>query len=108
MSQLIDQITTFFKEINKLVGSTNFLAWNKRIELVHTENEVMEYVLGEFIVPDKEKNQELAKYKKKEVRAQRILIESIKDHLVPFINDLKTSKFMYDKLVKLYSISTSS
>lgn len=67
----------------------------------------MEYVLGEVSVPDKEKTQELAKYKKGEVRAQRIIVESIKDHHVPFIADLKTSKAMYDMLVKLYSISTS-
>ena len=43
------------------------------------ENEVTEYVLSEVAIPDKEKFQELAKYKKGEVRAQRIIFESIKD-----------------------------
>jgi len=36
-----------------------------------------------------------------------IIIESIKDYLVPFIANLNTSKDMYDKLVNLYSISTT-
>lgn len=63
----------------------------------------MEYLLRNVVEPSKEKTQELAKYKKGEVRAQRIIV---KDHLVPFVVDLKTLKAMYDKLVKLYSIST--
>jgi len=36
----------FYKEINKLVGLANFLAWKKRIDLVLIENEGMEYLLG--------------------------------------------------------------
>ena len=48
----------------------------------------------------------LEKYKKGEVMEQKIIVESIKYHLVPFVTNLKTSKAMYDKLVKLYSIST--
>jgi len=42
---------------------------------------------------------------KGEVRAQRILIESIKDTLIPYITKLKTSKEIYDKLVELYFVS---
>lgn len=67
----------------------------------------MEYILGKIIEPSKYKTQELAKYKKGEVWAERIIIESIKDHLVPFVANLKTSKAIYDKLVNFYSISTS-
>ena len=61
----------------------------------------MEYVLGEVLEPSKDKTQGLAKYKKGEVRAQRIIVESIKDHIITFIADLKISKAMYDKLVQL-------
>lgn len=64
----------------------------------------MEHVLGEVTKPIKDKTQQLAKYKKGEVRAQRIIVESIINHLVPFVANLKTSKAMYDKLVNLYSI----
>ena len=91
MSQSTNHMATF---CNKLVGSTNFLALKKRIDLTLIENEVMEYVLGEVVEPSKENTQELAKYKKGEVRAQRIIVELIKDHLVPFVDDLKTSKAM--------------
>lgn len=106
MSQPTDHMATFCKESNKLGGSTNFLAWKKMIDLALTKNEVMEYVLVEVVEPSKEKSQELEKYTKGEVRVQRIIVESIKNHLVPFVSDLKTSKAMYDRLLKLYSIST--
>lgn len=66
----------------------------------------MEYILGEVVVLDKENIQDLAKNKKGEVRAQRIMVESNKDHIVPFVSNLNTSKAMYGKLIKLYSIST--
>ena len=42
---------------------------------------------------------------KGEVRAQRILIESIKDLLIPYVSKLETPKEIYDKLVELYSVS---
>ena len=66
----------------------------------------MEHVKGSFTKPRKEDAQALAKYMKGEVRAQRILIESIKDPLIPYVSKLKTSKEIYDKLVELYSVST--
>lgn len=42
MSQSTDHMATFCKESNKLVRSTNFLAWKKGINLALIENEVMQ------------------------------------------------------------------
>ena len=92
---------SFCKESNKLVGVSNFLAWKKMIDLNLIENEVMEHVKGSITKPPKEDSQALARYMKGEVRAQRILIESIKDLLIPYVSKLKTSKEIYDKLVEL-------
>ena len=82
----------FCKESNKLVGASNYLAWKKRTDLNLIENEVMEHVKGSITKPRKEDAQALAKYMKGEVRAQRILIESIKDPLIPYVSKLPTSK----------------
>ena len=65
----------------------------------------MEHVKGSIIRPRKEDAQALAKYMKGEVGAQWILIESIKDPLIPYVSKLETSKEIYYKLVKLYSVS---
>lgn len=96
---------SFSKERNKLVGALNYLTWKKIIELILTEQEVMKYGTRGITEPKKYKTQELAKYKKGEVRAQRIIVESIKYFLIPFVENLKTSRAMYHKPVNLYSIS---
>lgn len=96
----------FCKERNKLVGASNYIAWKKRENLNIIENEVMDQIKGSITKPSKEYAQALAKFVKREVRAQRILIESIKDPLIPYVSKLNTEKEIYEKLVELFSIST--
>jgi len=40
------------------------------------------------------------------VRSQRILIESIKDSLFPYVSKLETANFIYDKFLDLVFVST--
>jgi len=97
---------SFCKESKKLVGTNNFLAWKKRIDLLLNENELLENIKGNITILVKEKTQALAKCNKDKTRAQRILIESIKDSLIPYVSKLETSKGIYDKLIELFSVST--
>ena len=101
------KITSFCKESNKLVKSSNFLAWKKRTYLILTENEAIRHVKGSIVKPPQEGAQVLSKYMKGEIRAQRILIESIKDSLIPYVAKLEKSKDIYDKLVELFCVSTA-
>ena len=71
------------------------------------EDEVMDYIEGSTIQPPKEDAPAHAKYMKGEIRAQRILIESIKDSLIPYVSKLKSAKQIYEKLVELFSVSTA-
>ena len=98
---------SYYKESNKLVGSSNFSAWKKRTDLNLIEDEVMDYIEGPTVQPPKEDTSTHAKYMKGEIRAQRILIESIKDSLIPYVSKLKTAKQIYEKLVELFSVSTA-
>ena len=41
-------------------------------------------------------------HKKDLIRAQRIIVDSIKDHLIPQVSSSKTPKEMYDSLSKIY------
>lgn len=98
---------SFCKESNKLVGTANYLAWNKRTILNLIENEVMDHIKGSIMQPPKDDTQAHARFMKGEVRARRILIESIKDSLIPYVSKLETTKDIYDKLVELFSVSTT-
>lgn len=97
---------SFCKENNILVGTNKFLAWKKRTSLLVKENELLKHAKGNIIILDKEQTQPLAKNNKDETRSQRIMIESIKDSLSPYVVKFETSKEIYDNLVDLFSVST--
>ena len=65
----------------KLVGADNFQAWKYRISLVLEENELDSYINEEVPVPEGDEAKSLQK--KKLVMAKRIIVDSMKDHLIP-------------------------
>ena len=85
----------------KLEGFDNFWAWKYRISLVVEENELDSYI-SEELVPVPEGHEAKALHKKKLVMAKRIIVDSIKDHLIPQVSSLKTPKSMFDALTKLF------
>ena len=64
MNESIIKMTSFYNESNKLVGSSNFLAWKKRRDLILIENEVIGHVKGSIVEPPKEEAHDLEKYMK--------------------------------------------
>ena len=43
-----------------------------------------------------------ALHKKNLVKAKKIIVDSIKDHLIPQVSSLKTPKDMFDSLTKIF------
>ena len=68
------------KLYEKLEGVDNFWAWKYRISLVLEENELDSYISEEVPVP--EGHEAKALHKNKLVMAKRIIVDSIKDHLI--------------------------
>ena len=64
-----------------LERADNFQVWKCRISLVLEENELDFYISEE--VPVLEGDEAKALHKNKLVMAKRIIIDSIKDHLIP-------------------------
>ena len=71
-------------------GDDNFQAWKYRISLVLEENELDSYINEE--VPVLEKYEAKALHKNKLVMAERIIADSIKDHLIPQVSSLRHLK----------------
>ena len=65
----------------KLEGADNFRALKYRISLVLEENELESYINEEVPVPEGDDAKAL--HKKKMVMEKRIIVDSIKDHLIP-------------------------
>ena len=81
-----------------LVKLKNFRAWKYNFSLVLEENELDTYISGE--VPFPKGNEAKALHKKNLVK--RIIVDSIKDFLIPKVSSLKTPKEMFDSLTKLF------
>jgi hypothetical protein len=100
------------KSENKLDGASNFRAWKTRIDLILAKNKVLDIVKGKIMEPKFEEGKEkepqnvavMEKFKDGDINAMSIIVESIKDHLIPYISHLDSLKKMYDALTNLFSI----
>ena len=75
---------------DKLEGIENFRAWKYRIGLILQENDLDKYVKEEVTKPEEVEAKE--KHRKDMIRAQRIITDSIKDHLISEVSSKNTSK----------------
>ena len=78
----------------KIEGADKFQAWKYRISLVLEKNELDSYIHEE--IPAPEGDEAKALHKKNLVTAKRIIVDSIKDHLIPQVSSLKKTKAMFD------------
>ena len=58
------------------------------------------YISGEVPVPEGDEAKAL--HKKNLIKAKRIIVDSMKDHLIPQVSSLKKPKEMFDSLTKLF------
>ena len=68
--------------------------------MVLEENELDSYIYEEVLVLEGDEVKAL--HKKKMVMEKRIIVDFIKDHLIPQVSSLKTPKAMFDALTKLF------
>jgi len=100
------------KSENKLEGTTNFRAWKTRVNLILAKSKVLDIVKGNVVEPQCEQGKEkdprhvaaIEKFKDNDLNDMSIIVDSVKDHLIPYIANLDSSKKMYDALANLYTI----
>jgi hypothetical protein len=105
-------MTNSMKSENKLDGASNFRAWKTRIELILSKNKMLDIVKGKIVKPEFEEGKEkepqnvaaMEKFKDVDINAMSIIVESIKDHSIPYISHIDSSNKMYDALTNLFSV----
>jgi hypothetical protein len=112
----VDQVKAFMtysmKSKKKLEGASNFKAWKTNIDLILAKNKVLDIVKGKIVEPQFEEGKEkepqnveiMEKFKDNDINSMSIIVDSVKDHLIPYISHLDSSKKMYDALTNLFSI----
>ena len=83
-------MTTSLRVEYRLNQDENFSPWKKRIMLLLEKFELWDIVEKTGVPPTDPKH--LVKFKKKNIKAKRIIIDAIKDHLIPHITG-KTRDF---------------
>jgi len=78
-----------------LDGATNFISWKSRV-LILGENDLLKLVNEK--VPEEDVEEDKSHWRKSDARARRILVNSLRDHLVPQILQTKTTMKMFKTL----------
>ena len=99
-------MSTIMRVEDRLNGADNFRSWKHRVLLILEENELLDHIKQEL--PEPEDEEAKSKFKKNEVKAKRIVKESIKDHLIPNVSKFKIPKEMLVSLTRLYESKNTS
>jgi hypothetical protein len=100
------------KSENKLDGASNFRAWKTKIDLILAKNKVLDIVKGKIMKREFKEGEEkepqnvvaMEKFKDVDINSMSIIVDSIKDHLIPYISHLDSLKNMYDALTNLFLV----
>jgi hypothetical protein len=93
-------MTYSMKSKNKLEGASNFRAWKTRIDLILAKNKVLDIMKGKIMEPQFEAGKEkepqnvavMEKFKDNDINSMSIIVDSVKDHLIPYISHLDSSQ----------------
>jgi hypothetical protein len=105
-------MTNSMKSENRLDGASNLRGWKTSIDLILAKNKVLDIVKGKIVKPEFEEGKEkepqnvaaMEMFKDVDINAMSIIVDSINDHLIPYISHLDSSKKMYDALTNLFSV----
>ena len=85
---------------DRLEGSTNFNVRKLQITNILHEHDLEQYVTT--VVEEPMNNAGRATFRKLQVKAKRIIFDSVKDSIIPAMTSLMTAKDCMDTLVNLY------
>ena len=78
-------------------GSSNYIAWKDRMEVVLDDNGLKEFIDAEIPKPTSSDAAILDAWQKKTAKCQIILLEGVKDHIVSSLHG-KASPFLMWKI----------
>jgi hypothetical protein len=97
-------MATSLRVQERLDGASNFGSWKERMILFLQENELWDIVENStthpVILPIDATL--IATYTKKSIKAKRIILDAIKDHLIPHLTGKKNAYEMWESFMKLY------
>jgi hypothetical protein len=84
-----------------LEGSSKYIAWKDRMEVVLEDNGLKDYIDKDVPKPDATDTTNLDAWKKKVAKARRIMLEGVRDHIVSSLHGKTTPHAMWKVLTDL-------
>jgi hypothetical protein len=81
-------------------GASNLISWKSRLHVTLEEYDLL-YVVTKNL-PDTATDVEKKIRKEEDVKERKIIIYSVRDHILPHIANLKTSYDMYEALKEIF------
>ena len=93
---------------DRLDGASNYGSWKTRVLIALEEYDVVDFVVDDIPKPVEEEHEHLASWRKHDVKARKILIDSVKSHLLFHISKAAIAKEMFDILKNLFGRDSTS
>ena len=91
---------------DRLDSDLNYVRWKLQMKLILKENDLKEFI-EKSDQPPKE-NDELNKGEKDNARAMKLIVDGVKDHLLPIISELDTTNKMLQTLEEMFEINNTT
>ena len=80
---------------NKLEGASNYMTQKERIDIILEKNKVLDLVQGKVKKPTNESSgAEKTKFREFEILTMNLIIDGVKDELIPYISNINFSQEM--------------
>src|SRR5271156_6305871 len=99
-------MTNIIKVEDRLEGATKFFSWRIRILTLLQELELDSYVEEDIKLPEDEPDK--STWKRRNNKAKKIIIDAVKDHILPSIARLKTAYEVFKTIQETYEINNTS
>jgi len=93
---------------DRLDGASNYGSWKTRVLIALEEYDVVDFAISDIPKPTEEDQEHLASWRRHDVKARKILIDSVKSHLLFHISKAATTKEMFDILKKFLERDSTS
>ena len=92
---------------DRLDGARNFVPWKARLVLILEVNELWDEVVNNntrnpIVVPASTDAQTLSTFNKKDIKARRIILDAVKEHVIPHISSKTRAFQIRDALTSLF------
>ena len=88
------------RDQDNLDGMSNFIIWRARILTVLDEYCIKDHAENVLVVPTNP--DPLKKFKENQARAKRLIMDGVKDHVMPYIAGKNTTNEMWIALETMY------